>query len=250
MSTSLLQLPPELLLPILALLSTRSLLKFSQCSKYARSLANSSLHTLNLEFYPPPYSKDFYLPRRHLLPTKSTTHVIPSSTSCLDRKYACPTSSIKDTRHSKKDKHPHKTIIRMKGALNYDYGTLINFQSALLSNILSRHDHALRNINITVWSFTVPIAKAISRLHALRQLSINIQDCYYARSAQRKYAHEQSAAWEVLANSWSASLQTLSIDNADIEEVQLFKLLTSNSKCRELRLKSCGAVSELSLIHI
>jgi hypothetical protein len=132
----------------------------------------------------------------------------------------------------------------MKEALRYDYGTLINFHSALLSNILARHNNALRNIDITIWSFTVPIAKAIAKLHALRRLSITIQDCYFARSAQRKYAHEQSAAWEVLANSWSGSLQSLSIENTDIEELQLFKLLARNSTCRELRLRSSSSIGE------
>jgi hypothetical protein len=151
---------------------------------------------------------------------------------------------VKDIRHATKDKHPHKTIIRMDEALKYDYGTMINFQSVLLSNILARHDNALRNIDITVWSFTVPVAKAITMLPALRQLSIKIQDCYYARGAQRKYLHEQSAAWEVLASSCSRRLETLSVENADIEEAMLFRLLANNSECRELRLKGCNAVGE------
>jgi hypothetical protein len=247
MSASLLDLPPELLIPTLALLPTDSLLKFSQCSRYARSLANSSLHTLDLEFGPRSYKNDcclltnsmpvepsnyFYSPRRRSLSTKHTHHF---HTPILDRR---------DNKASANNKMTYKKIVRVNDAQSYGYPTLVNFHSALLSSLLVRYRNALKNIDITLWEFTAPMAKAISELSALRSLSVRIQEPCYMRSPHDSSKVAQLTAWQILATStaWAGRLLVLKINNSDIVESCLFKILENNARCRELSLKKCALI--------
>jgi hypothetical protein len=248
MSTLLLDLPPELLIPTLALLPPSSLLKFSQCSRYAQSLANSSLHTLNLEFGPPSYQEDFFLPTRRM-PVEPSSRFFPLSSR--RRSLATKHSHFhmlgrRDNQASTSSNAIYKSTIRIHNADSYGYSALISFQSVLLSSILARHRNALQNIDITLWAFTVPMAKAISELSALRFLSVRVQEPYFTkRSPQESCKAAQLAAWQILATStvWAGRLLVLKIENADITDSCLFRLLEKNPYCRNLSLIKCALIS-------
>jgi hypothetical protein len=249
MSTSLFEIPSELLIAILTFLPNKSLLKFSQCSRYAHSLANSSLHTLNLVIQPPPYRRDSFVPTHRTTPNELLAHILSSSPKRLMARQAHlgqVNLHKKDGEASIDKKDPYQTVIRVEDAHTYEHGTLVNFHSALLSSILTRHQNALRNVDISVWAFTTPIAKTVSQLYALRSLSIRIEDSFYARIAHRSRAGEQQTAWEVLAASTASGsrLRVLKLENADLTEIQLFKLLSNNTHCRELQFITCASIGK------
>jgi hypothetical protein len=249
MSTLLLDLPPELLIPTLALLPPSSLLKFSQCSRYAQSLANSSLHTLNLEFGLPSYQESFCLPPRRI-PLEPSSRSLSSSRrrSLATKRSQFHMLDRRDNQATTNSKMIHKTTIRIYNAYSYGYTTLISFQSALLSSILARYCNSLQNIDITLWALTAPMAKAISELSALRFLSVRIQEPYFTKkSLQESCKAAQLAAWQILATSAARAgrLLSLEIENAAITDSFLFRLLENNPCCRELRLRKCTFISKV-----
>jgi hypothetical protein len=246
MSASLLNLPPELLIPTLSLLPIRDLLKFSQSSRYARSLANESLHTLDLEFSPPSYLDDICL-SSHLIPVNLSNRFSSSRIMTLAEKHTHIHTATLDRRGreaSTGNKMVYKTTIKIHNAYSYGYPTLVNFHSALLSSILARYCNALQDIEITVWAFTAPVAKAISDLSALRSLSVKTQEPYYIGSLTENCKTTRFAAWQSLATStaWARRLLVLKIENADITETSLFKILETNTCCRELSLRKCANI--------
>lgn len=249
MTSSLLQLPPEILIPTLALLPNQTILKFSQCSRYARSLANSSLHTLDIVFQSPSLRKDFDLISHRSLIRGSSVRRRYCTRECLGGRHVHPCQLIhqrQGTLSSNEEVESGKSIIRVPDAEIYEYATLVNFHSALLSSILGRHRNALRNLDISIWALTVPISKAISNIHALRELSITIQDRFQERGSQRKFLAEQAAAWDVLCSSATSAgrLNILHLENGDLTHRQLFRLLTKNPRCQELTLLKCGAIGK------
>jgi hypothetical protein len=247
MTISLLELPAELLISTLALLPIQDVYKFSHCSRYARCLANSSLHTLNLDFCPPPHRQDFYLyTRRVTLPTSSKHVRSPLRRRILtEHTQLCRMSSTTpNARVSLDEEGLHKVLVLIQDAQAYEYEILINFHSSLLSCILARY-HNIQNLDIFVWALTVPMAKAIPELAGLRSLSIVVHETVYARTAQRDYTAVQNAAWQVLATStaWTDRLRNIKIQNADIIEAEMYKFLEHAPKCLELRIINCEAVS-------
>jgi hypothetical protein len=243
MSTSLFNLPPELLIPTLSLLPIRDLLKFSQSSRYARSLANESLHTLDLEFSQPSYL-DHICSSSRRIPVNSSNRFSFSRIMALAEKHThihTATFNRRGRKASTSNKTVYKTTVRIHNAYSYGYPTLVNLHSALLSSILARYRNALQNIEITVWAFTAPMAKAISDLSALRSLSVKIQEPYYIRGLTEN-CKTTRLAWQSLTTTttaWARRLLVLKIENADITETSLFKILENNTCCRELSLKKC-----------
>ncbi|OAL06065.1 hypothetical protein IQ06DRAFT_75205 [Phaeosphaeriaceae sp. SRC1lsM3a] len=177
MASSLLDLPPEILIPTLALLPNRSVLNFSQCSRYARSLANSSLHTLNIAFRPPSPREESRRATKYSRLAGSSIRRRYCTKQCLETRHMHPCQLIHQRQESAlriEQTESDRTIVRVPNAELYDYGTLVNFHSALLSSILQRHYNALQNLDILICAITVPIAKAITQICSLRKLSITI----------------------------------------------------------------------------
>lgn len=250
MVTSLLELPPELLIRALSFLSILDLFKVSACSHRARTLAYASCHTLNLDFCAPPYQRDFYstpyrMPFKQLSPGHDSSH---SRNSSVTKHAQVRRTSVYRPGGSAwlKNESRHKMIILIEDAKSYDYETMINFHSALLRFIMRRHQKALQNLDISIWTITVPMAEVLPQLSALRSLSIMIQETVYARAAQRKNSVDQTVAWQVLAvsNAWNGGLRELRIDNADILEQQLFRLLEKHPQCQKLSINKCHAIGE------
>jgi hypothetical protein len=246
--STLLDLPPELLVPTITLLPLKSLLRFSECSRYARSLANASLRTLDLEFGPPSYLDDLCSTtlRASLHPSN---RFFSSRVISLVAKHArLHTANLdgRDREASTNNKMAYKTIVRIHDAHRHEHPTLVHLHSALLSSILGRYRHGLQKIDITVWAFTTPVAKAISELSALRSLSVKVQEPYYIRSPPQNCETAQLAAWQILVTSsaWAGRLLVLRIENADIAESSLFGVLDNNPFCQALSLRKCASIRQ------
>jgi len=138
-----------------------------------------------------------------------------------------------------------KHCVRILNAHTYDYKVLFMFHNALLTSVVTRHADGLHTLDLSIWTLTMPIARAISRLLALRDLSIRVEDDLYARAVPRSHIaverREQDSAWNLLGQkaAWRARLQRLKIQNADLNSKQLTKLLEHSRCCEELWLSGC-----------
>ncbi|KAH7078918.1 hypothetical protein BKA63DRAFT_409345 [Paraphoma chrysanthemicola] len=137
-----------------------------------------------------------------------------------------------------------RLLIQVPDANRYDLATLVNFHSALLPSILKRYQEALQHLDLSLWTLTVPMAKAISELPALRSLSITLVDDLRIRKLSQTYADHQRATWQILAQHavWRGRLQSLKIENTDLSMTHLSPLLSSNHSCRELRIRHCESL--------
>ncbi|KAI4651385.1 uncharacterized protein J4E78_008077 [Alternaria triticimaculans] len=209
----LLDLPTEILNHILTPLPTSSLLRFSETSRHARILANANLHTLSLGIAP----------------------LAPAFFKYLDPSVTTSTAN------------PYEIWLRIPQARSYEYLTLHNFQSALVTSILKRHGTMLQHLNISIWALTLSMAKAIKNLRALRTFSLRIESgVRYVRGIPRSRIaierEEQAKAWELLTESvaeWSGRLTTLRLENCDLRAEQLAVLLKETRGCKELALNRC-----------
>jgi hypothetical protein len=241
MVQSILELPVELLLHILEFLSIKSVLTFSQCSRHARFMANSGIHTLELDFSSPPYLTGHFCPARG---TFSATSNENSSRSL--RRLASPYDFSKGTLKSKtigppnEDRFPYRISVRVAEAHIYDFDTLVNFNSALLSSILIRYSSALQTLDISVWTLTVTVAEAISNLAVLQSFSITLEEL----PSHHISVENQNKAWEVIARSsaWTGRLRSLRIQNAGLYPSQLINTLENNACCQDLQIINCNAV--------
>lgn len=217
MPIHLLDLPTEIISQILAPLPTSSLLRFSETSHHARTLANANLHTLSLGIAPPTLS------RPKLLNIDQTSE--PTSTT------------------SNSTKSPYSIWLQISKAQTYEYWTLFNFQSALVTSILKRHGTMLQHLEISVWALTLPMVSAIENLRALRRFSLRIERIIGGRrSCVAVKREEQEKAWELLTKStpvWSRRLMALKLENCDLKVDQLAILLKESRDCEELGLDRC-----------
>ncbi|KAI4653321.1 hypothetical protein J4E93_001083 [Alternaria ventricosa] len=210
----LLDLPTEILNHILTPLPTRSLLSFLETSRHARILANANLHTLSLGIAP----------------------LAPAFFKYLD-------PSITSTNNNTSD--PYEIWLRIPQAKTYEYLTLHTFQSLLVTSILNRHGTMLQHLNISIWSLTLPMAKALTTLRALLTFSLRIESgARYVRGIPRSRIaverEEQGKAWDVLAESagaWSRRVVSLKLENCDVRAEQLAVLLGEMRGCEELGLR-------------
>jgi hypothetical protein len=138
------------------------------------------------------------------------------------------------------ERSPYKVTVPLPDALTYDYSIIFNFQAALSSSILTRHGNALQNLDISLWTLTTPVTRAISQLPVLRSLSIKLEE----ETCLRNSMDVQYKAWQILAgpNVWDGRLHSLKIQNANINPPQLTTILGNNSHCQELRLTNCSSV--------
>jgi hypothetical protein len=249
MPQSLLSIPPELLVHILAFLPIQSLLKFSQTSRYAHSLASSSLHTLSLGIHP---SRVAALIAR----VAATEYPQPKEiTSFFSLPHHAPPS---EQRNSSENfyvaeepltlDNSYKVSVLIPDAQIFDYTTLLNFHTALTSSVLFRHGATLRHLDLFLWTLTIPIAKALSGLSALRGLSIRVEDFPQVRAVPRTRAAsqrtEEREAWSLLTETamWVPRLNALRIEGGELNTAQLATLLGKVRWCRELWLCKCAMI--------
>ncbi|PSN69996.1 hypothetical protein BS50DRAFT_302265 [Corynespora cassiicola Philippines] len=254
MSRSLLSIPPEILVHILAFLPVQSLLRFSQTCQFSHSIATSSLHTLNLGIHPTrvagiisrlgstqyPRPRDSRSAFALLNPSHSASHRQPRQHHEID--YAEDEGLLEN---------PYKVSVLIPDAQEFNYQTLQSFHNALTKSVLIRHGGTLRNLELSLWTLTVPIAKALASLSAVRTLSIRIQDFPNVRAAvPRRWIAQQRVeereAWDVLADNaaFAPRLEALRIEGGEMDTQQLSRLLRESRWCRELWLCSCNRVEE------
>ena len=254
MVRQLLELPPELLVQTLALLSLHDLLKFSQTSRYSRLLANSNLHTLSLGVH---LTRTSYLSRR--LDSRRYTQ-LDYWPLALEEDGTAPSSSVQTDEESRRvssaedpetadddddDDHNMKWV-RLPHAELYDYATLYNFHDALFESVLLRHGTMLQTLTLSLWTLTTKVARSVAQLSALRSLTIKIEEDQCTRAVSRpciaQERVEQDRAWSLLAKTavWALALRVLRIQNAGINHSQLATLLHSTRLCQELSLTKCN----------
>ncbi|KAI8937762.1 hypothetical protein NX059_005462 [Plenodomus lindquistii] len=135
--------------------------------------------------------------------------------------------------------------VRIPNANTYDYNVLFKFHNALITSVLTRHADTLQTLDLSLWTLTIPIAKAISSSFGLRNLSIRVEDDLYARAVPRSSMalekKEQDEAWSLLGQKavWKRRLRSLKIQNADLTTGQLANLLEDSRWCEDVWLAGC-----------
>jgi hypothetical protein len=249
MSPSLLTVPPELLVHILAFLPIQALLKFSQTSRYSYSLASSSLHTLSLGIHPSRVSGIIARLAATQYPQPRETRSFFSALhhAAGDSQQGTSESTYMAEAILAPD-NPYKVKVLIPDAQTFDYTTLLSFHTALTSSVLLRHGATLRNLDLSLWTLTIPIANVLAGLSAIRVLSIHIEDFPYVRAmppiraaAQRT---EEREAWSLLTGTaiWAPRLNALRIEGGELTTSQLSTLLRKVRWCRELWLYRCTMI--------
>ena len=212
MPTQLFELPPEILLQILSTLPINPLLRFAQTTQFARSLAYSGLHDLSLAVYP-----------SH----RSSWHKRLFSTQ-------------------QKPQYDRHRVIQIPQAWDFDYSTLLNFHNKIIASILERHAFALQRLELTLWTISLPIARALASLQGLRELTVRIEATHsMPRAYMNMQRKEECRAWDLLASTpnFMGQIQSLKLENAEITAGQLSGLLSSADRPRELRLSRCDMLT-------
>lgn len=254
-SLPLLSFPPEVLVTILSFLPVKSLLRFSQTCRYSHALATSSLHSLSLGIYTSRISgivsclsaTQFPQPKHVQSAFSSGSHPILSSSRYRsvymdDEELQALTETERDCRD------PFTVPISIPDSEKYDPTTLLMFHSALIESILKRHGRTLKRLELAVWTLTIPVAKALAAMPALRSLSIRTEDFPQARGFPRLTAKsrrsEEREAWRILTETavWAPQLQALRIEGGQLSSTQLSKLLCKSRWCRELWLCKCSLI--------
>lgn len=257
MARSILDIPPELLIHILSFLPVQALLRFSQICRSSHSVAKSSLHTLALGIHATRVSSIIsrvgatQYPRSSKIRSAFTLPDQPKPLLRNARNFA--TGYIErevDYEGELDENDPYKVsmVIPDAHALHQDH--LLQFHTILTASILSRHSGTLRNLDLSIWTLSIPIAEALSQLPALRALSIRIDDFSHVRTVSRKRAAaqrvEQRDAWELLTNKavWAPRLHAFRVESGELTSQQLSNLLRRNRWCRELWLSKCRMVDK------
>jgi hypothetical protein len=260
MAPSILDYPPELLIHILNFLPVQALLRFGQTSRSSQSLANSSLHTLSLGVHPSPISvilsklgATLYPQPKHAIsafipPAQLASSPIRSTGTSISSRRSSLESHFLQENHL--DNDPYEVSVLIPNAQAYDYPTLLNFNTALTTSILTRHGGTLRNLDLSLWTLTTPTARAISGLSALRALSIRIEDFPHVRNVRRSQMviqkAEQRTAWDLLSTAavFTPRLHALRIEGGEVNTTQLSRLLGQSRWCSELWLSKCTEIGE------
>lgn len=257
MVRSLLSFPPELLVNILSFLPVQALLRFSQTCRYSHSIAHSSLHTLSLGIHPTRVSGIIsrlgatrYPQLKTIESSFSRPAHPPSAHVKANRAQADEGESDSLSDEPLSDDDPYRVSVLIPDAQTFDHMTLLSFHTALTKSILTRHGVTLRNLELSLWTLTTPIAKALSDLSALRALSVRIEDLPHVRAVPRSriaaQRHEQREAWTLLANTavWAPRLTALRIEGGEITSTQMVTLLRRSRWCRELWACKCSLIGK------
>lgn len=202
MQGRLLELPDELLAHIISLLPIRALLKFSEVTKYARSIAVSNLHTLSLGIQP------------------IRAHRSIKSSDCEFRVRIPDAQTYDYTTLLTFHNALFKSILMRHAAtlrtVNLSIWTLTRSIAETIANL-----GALRHLSIKVEDDRYARAVPRSQIAAERL--------------------EQSKAWDLLGQTalWQERLQSLKITTADLTISQFAGLLSNSRRCREVSLSGC-----------
>ncbi|KAF2109236.1 hypothetical protein BDV96DRAFT_652090 [Lophiotrema nucula] len=256
MTTSLLNLPPELLVNILSFLPIPALLKFSETCHCSHGLANSSLHTLSLGIHPTrvsgiisrlaatQYASPKLIGSAFSLPNQSSNSILYDRAGTYDKRRNFSTSELLSSND------PYKVSVLIPDSQVFEYVTLLSFHTALTKSILLRHGGTLRNLDLSLWTLTKPIAKALSNLTAVRALSIRIEEFPHVRAVPRsriarQRVHEREA-WDVLTSQaiWAPRVTALRLEGGELDTAQLTTLLSKSRWCRELWVCKCPGVGK------
>ncbi|KAF1815521.1 hypothetical protein P152DRAFT_455234 [Eremomyces bilateralis CBS 781.70] len=225
--TLLTSLPPEVLLDILAYLPLRSLLSFGQASKISHQLASCAMHRLSLGIFPTRLSG--ILSRL-------------SGVSTLDLYSPSHLEDVQD------DTRIASIVIPDAATLN-SY-SLLAFHNALISAVLSRYAYSLRDLDLTIWMLTPPIAKALGSARGLKRLRLRVENPFKLRGGlragdrdvQRRLPPEKGGLWDTFPGSWH-KLEGLMIDGSIIGLDTLQGILKGCGCLKELWLKNCPNIS-------
>ncbi|KAK7556825.1 hypothetical protein IWX50DRAFT_214376 [Phyllosticta citricarpa] len=256
----LLSLPSELLLHILSYLPIKSLLAFSETSRMAYILASSSLQTLSLGIYPNRVSSLI-----SQLSSSSPT-ASPFSRSARSSLHESAIVTSGETSTSSLFNEANTIAHVIPKASEHRPNTLLSFHTALTSSILSRYSVSMRNLELSVWALTPPIADALASLKNVRCLSLRVEDPFgrgflrrwiinwgsttddediSPRSSPSFFRAMPEAAsgteWNKFSDAWGR-LETLRLMGAGISDWQLCRILERNPGLKELWLKKCPDV--------
>jgi len=259
MASSILDLPPEILVHTLTLLPIQALLRFGQTCRHSHSLANSSLHTLSLGIHTTRLSGIIsklaatQYPQPKAASSAFALHIRPSSPALSDS-----SSSEQSSRRSSLDSDlytedafdndPHRVSVLIPDAQTFSYPTLLSFHTSLTKSILFRHGNTLRHLDLSIWTLTIPLAKTLANLIAIRTLSIRTEDYPNVRTIprQQKIAQrgQELEAWEILSQTaiWAPRINALRIEGGEISTAQLSKLLRPSRWCHEIWLCKCERI--------
>ncbi|KAK8226591.1 hypothetical protein HDK77DRAFT_110378 [Phyllosticta capitalensis] len=253
-------LPSELLLHILSYLPIRSLLAFSRTSRTAYILASSSLQTLSLGIYPNRVSSLI----SQLSSSSPTASPFSRSARSSLHESTIVTSGEASTSSLFNDSNTVAHVIPQASELRPN--TLLAFHTALTSAILSRYCVSMRNLELSVWALTPPIADALATLKNVTCLSLRVEDPFgrgflrrwiinwgsttddeeiSPRSSPSFFRAMPEAGsgteWNKFADAWGR-LDTLRLIGAEISDWQLCRILERNTGLKELSLKKCPDV--------
>ncbi|KAF2271200.1 hypothetical protein CC78DRAFT_528109 [Lojkania enalia] len=240
----LLHLPPELLVNILSFLPIQDLLKFGETCRYSHSLANCSLHTLSFSIHATRVSGIIsrLAEIQYPIPSKAESAFSipgPPHKRCQKNSLSDSTSTDSLTNLSSTNTNPYKVSVLIPDAQTYHYSTLLTFHTALTKAILTRHGTTLRHLELSLWTLTIPIAKALSTLPSLRTLSLRIEEYPHVRGKPRASTlHQriqQSQAWDLLTEStWLPRIKALRLESGDLTTPQLLAFLRATRILSEL----------------
>lgn len=207
MTRSLLDLPPELLSQILESLPVQALLRFSQTSRLARTLANSNLHTLNLAIKPicGRAANDYCEQRNCIRIPDASTY---DYGVLLQFHNALLVSVV--TRHA--------VMLR---TLDLSLWTLTTPIAEVISTLFALRDLSIK-VEDDLYARSVP------------------------RSSIALEKKEQNKAWDLLGLGavWKPRLRRFKIQNADLTTAQLRKLLEHSRYCEEIWLGGCRFIDK------
>ncbi|KAF2793270.1 hypothetical protein K505DRAFT_306131 [Melanomma pulvis-pyrius CBS 109.77] len=224
MSSSLMSMPDELIHHVCSFLPVRELLKFSRTSRTFRKFACKSLHTLSFGIHATRMSA---ILSRAAVSDYSQPREAQSSFSLFEDPPVC-------------------TVIR--DAFTYNINDIFHFTSTLMRSVLIRHGAILQNLELSLWTLTIPVAEVLAGLSALRVLSIRIEKYPLLRSGSRAHFAakrvEESDAWKILTDTavWAPRLRALRIEGSQLNIKQLATLLRK-SRCEELWLFKCTKIN-------
>ncbi|KAF1991831.1 hypothetical protein K402DRAFT_399797 [Aulographum hederae CBS 113979] len=222
-STLLLNLPAEVAILILSYLPLRTLLDFSLTSHASHTLAAAALQTLSIGVYP----------------TRICSLISQLSTSSIDIRSSSEIAA-----------HPDQSAnVIIPDAYAHDPATLVAFHDRLLSTVLTRYCSSLRTLQLSIWTLSMPVARALAKCKSLERLTLLVENPFQRSRGFRfvregrpnQLPAESPEAWDLISGTWSR-LEKLKLEGAGVMMEQVEALVRPNRRLKELWLKDCGRV--------
>lgn len=205
-------LPPEIIREVVSYLPVPSLHAFGLTSKYNHGVQLCSLTTLRLGVFP-----------SRLAGMISLMEAAADSSSTHSVQMVLP----------KSDSTSKEMIIRN--------------QNAAVREVVEKHKHTLRNLEIALWDLQPCGAKPVVGLNNLRALAIRLDHPHTRHLSVDRHFWDTSPPSTVW-NSFFASpnekgvlgrLQSMTLERAGITDFQLQQMLKENPMITNLRLRKC-----------